>query len=51
MSAVDKMKIAAEKLAGETRVAVGKFTGDEIMEAEGEAEIIDAEAKRAHEEE
>jgi uncharacterized protein YjbJ (UPF0337 family) len=45
MGAVDKMKDVAEEIAGKTREIVGKATGDEVMEAEGVAEQIDAEAK------
>jgi len=45
MSAVDKAKAVAEEIAGVTREVMGKMTGDEMMMAEGEAEVTDAKAK------
>jgi uncharacterized protein YjbJ (UPF0337 family) len=45
MGAVDKMKDVAEEVAGKTREIMGKATGNEVMEAEGVAEQIDAQAK------
>ncbi|MBN2177272.1 MAG: CsbD family protein [Demequinaceae bacterium] len=45
MGAIDKMKDVAEEVAGKTREIMGKVTGNEVMEAEGVAEQIDAEAK------
>ncbi len=51
MSAVDKAKAVAEEIAGVTREVVGAATGDEMMAAEGEAEVIDAKAKLATDDE
>jgi len=51
MSAVDKIKAVAEEVAGMTREVVGKATGNEVMAAEGEAEVIDAEVKLAGDDE
>jgi uncharacterized protein YjbJ (UPF0337 family) len=51
MSAVDKIKAVAEEVAGMTREVVGKATGNEVMAAEGEAEVIDAEVKLADDDE
>lgn len=45
MGAIDKMKDVAEEVAGKTREVMGKATGNEVMEAEGVAEQIDAQAK------
>jgi uncharacterized protein YjbJ (UPF0337 family) len=45
MSAVDKAKAVAEEIGGVTREVMGKMTGDEMMMAEGEAEVTDAKAK------
>ncbi len=47
MSTVDKAKALAEEIAGMTREVVGAATGDEMMAAEGQAEVIDAKAKLA----
>lgn len=49
MDAVDKIKIVAEEIAGKTREVMGTLTGNEGMVAEGEAEVLDAELKKAHE--
>ena len=46
-SAVDEFKAVAEEVAGMTREVVGNSTRDEMMAAEGEAEVIDAKAKLA----
>lgn len=45
MGAIEKMKDVAEEVAGKTREIMGKATGNEVMEAEGMAEQIDAKAK------
>jgi uncharacterized protein YjbJ (UPF0337 family) len=47
VSAVDELKAVAEEVAGMTREVVGNATRDEMMAAEGEAEVIDAKAKLA----
>lgn len=47
LSAVDTIKAVAEEVAGMTREVVGNATRDEMMAAEGEAEVIDAEVKLA----
>ncbi len=47
VSATDTIKAVAEEVAGFTREVVGNSTRDEFMVAEGEAEVIDAEAKLA----
>ena len=46
-SAVDELRAVAEEVAGMTREVVGNSTRDEMMAAEGEAEVIDAKAKLA----
>lgn len=38
MGAEDKIKAAAEKVAGKAKEAVGKVTGDEKLVAEGKTE-------------
>lgn len=45
MGAVDKIKAVVEEVVGKTREVVGKMTGNEVMEAEGKAEEVDAELK------
>jgi uncharacterized protein YjbJ (UPF0337 family) len=47
VSVVDTMKAVGEEVVGMTREVVGNATRDEMMAAEGEAEVIDAQAKLA----
>ena len=49
MSAVDKIKDAAQDLAGKAKEAAGKVTGNEKLQAEGKADQNRAEAKKAGE--
>lgn len=49
MSAEDKIKNAAQDLAGKAKEAVGKLTGDEAKEAEGKADQAKADLKKAGE--
>ncbi|MET0954389.1 MAG: CsbD family protein [Cryobacterium sp.] len=49
MSASDKIKNAAEDLAGKAKEAVGNLTGDEDKKAEGQNEQNKASAKKAGE--
>jgi uncharacterized protein YjbJ (UPF0337 family) len=45
----DKIKNAAEKAAGKAKEAAGKATGDERLQAEGQADQIKADLKNAGE--
>lgn len=47
MGAGDKMRHAAEDLAGKAKEAAGKLTDDEQTEAEGKAEQSKADLKKA----
>lgn len=47
MGADDKMRHAAEDLAGKAKEAAGKLTDDEQTEAEGKAEQSKADLKKA----
>lgn len=49
MSAVDKMKNAAEDVTGKAKEAVGKATGDHSTEAEGRKDQASADLKGAGE--
>lgn len=49
MSAEDKMKNAAQDLAGKAKEAVGKLTGDDAKQAEGKADQAKASLKKAGE--
>jgi uncharacterized protein YjbJ (UPF0337 family) len=49
MSAVDKIKNAAEDLKGKAKGAAGKATDNEKLEAEGHADQTKADAKKAGE--
>ncbi len=49
MSAVDKIKNAAEDLKGKAMEAAGKATDNEKLEAEGHADQTKADAKKAGE--
>ena len=49
MSAADKIKNAAQDLAGKAKEAAGKVTGNEKLQAEGKAEQTKADAKKAGE--
>lgn len=49
MSAEDKIKNAAEDLTGKAKEATGKVTGNEKLEAEGQADQAKASVKKAGE--
>ncbi len=49
MSAGDKIKNAAEDLAGKAKEAAGKVTGNDELAAEGKADQMKADAKKAGE--
>ena len=49
MSAVDKLKNAAEDVTGKVKEATGKATGDESTEAEGRKDQASADLKGAGE--
>jgi uncharacterized protein YjbJ (UPF0337 family) len=49
MSAADKIKNAAEDLAGKAKEAIGNITGDEDKKAEGQDDQTKASAKKAGE--
>jgi len=49
MSAVDKIKNAAEDLKGKAKEAAGRATDNEKLEAEGHADQTKADAKKAGE--
>lgn len=49
MSAEDKIKNAAEDLTGKAKEATGKVTGNEKLEAEGQADQTKASVKKAGE--
>ncbi|MFF1818063.1 CsbD family protein [Kribbella sp. NPDC058245] len=49
MSFADKAKNAAEDLAGKAKEAVGKVTGDDKLEAEGQVDQSTADLKGAGE--
>jgi uncharacterized protein YjbJ (UPF0337 family) len=49
MSAADKIKNAAEDLAGKAKEAVGRVTGDDEKRAEGQDDQTRASAKKAGE--
>ncbi|MGV8973467.1 MAG: CsbD family protein [Rhodoglobus sp.] len=49
MSATDKIKNAAEDLAGHAKEAAGNATGKEDLEAEGRADQAKADLKKAGE--
>ncbi|WP_096713923.1 CsbD family protein [Microbacterium sp. SZ1] len=45
----DKIKNAAQDIAGKAKEAVGKATDNERLEAEGKADQVKADAKKAGE--
>ncbi len=45
----DKIKNAAEDLGGKVKEATGKVTNNERLEAEGKAEQVEADVKKAGE--
>lgn len=47
VSTGDKMKHAAEDAMGKIKEAAGKATGNESLEAEGQAEQVEADLKKA----
>ncbi|WP_066043743.1 CsbD family protein [Herbiconiux solani] len=49
MSAADKIKNAAEELAGKAKEAVGNVTDNDKLVAEGKADQAKADAKKAGE--
>ncbi len=49
MSAMDKMKNKAEELGGDAKEAVGKATGNESLEAEGNKDQAKGNIKQAGE--
>ncbi|WP_291041279.1 CsbD family protein [Herbiconiux sp.] len=49
MSAADKIKNAAEDLAGKAKEAVGNITDNDKLVAEGKADQTKADAKKAGE--
>lgn len=49
MSAADKAKNAAEKIAGQAKETTGKVTDNERLEAEGRADQVKADAKQTGE--
>ncbi|SMQ73969.1 CsbD family protein [Agreia sp. VKM Ac-1783] len=49
MSAADKIQNAAEDLKGKAKEALGNITNDDNMVAEGKAEQVKADAKKAGE--
>jgi uncharacterized protein YjbJ (UPF0337 family) len=49
MSAADKIQNAAEDLKGKAKEALGNITNDDNMAAEGKAEQVKADAKKAGE--
>ncbi|MFC3689825.1 CsbD family protein [Aquipuribacter hungaricus] len=49
MGLADKAKNAAEDLAGKAKEAAGRATGDERLEAEGEAQQTEADVRQAGE--
>ncbi|MHC6218913.1 CsbD family protein [Arthrobacter sp. MMS24-S77] len=49
MGADDKIQNAGEKLAGKSKEAAGKLTGDEQLEAEGKTDQAKSDLKAAGE--
>jgi uncharacterized protein YjbJ (UPF0337 family) len=49
MSAQDKIGNAAEDLGGKAKEAAGEVTGNERLEAEGKADQVKAQVKKAAE--
>lgn len=49
MSAGDKIKHGAEDLKGKVKEGVGKLTNNEELEAEGKADQVKADVKKAGE--
>ena len=49
MSAADKIQNAVEDLKGKAKEAVGNVTNDDKLAAEGKAEQVKADAKKAGE--
>ncbi|SKA79347.1 CsbD-like [Agreia bicolorata] len=49
MSAADKIQNAAEDLKGKAKEALGNITKDDSLVAEGKAEQVKADAKKAGE--
>jgi len=49
VSAADKIKNAAQDLAGKAKEAAGKVTGNEKLQAEGKTDQTKADAKKAGE--
>jgi len=49
MALDDKIRNATENLAGKAKEAVGRATGDEHLEAEGQADQTKAQAKKVGE--
>ncbi|MFE6735285.1 CsbD family protein [Microbacterium sp. NPDC057650] len=47
MSAADKMKHAAEEMAGKVKEGAGRVTGSEELETEGQLDQVKADAKQA----
>lgn len=45
----DKIKNAAEDIAGKAKEAAGKLTGNEKLEAEGKADQVKSDVKQAGE--
>ncbi|ARJ04102.1 CsbD family protein [Cnuibacter sp. UC19_7] len=45
----DKIRNAAEDIAGKAKEGIGKVTGNERLEAEGKADQVKADAKKAGE--
>ncbi|GAA2082160.1 MULTISPECIES: CsbD family protein [Microbacterium] len=45
----DKIKNAAEDIAGKAKETIGKVTNNERLEAEGKADQVKADAKKAGE--
>ncbi|PVW03263.1 CsbD family protein [Microbacterium sp. Gd 4-13] len=45
----DKIKNAAEDIAGKAKETIGKATNNERLEAEGKADQVKADAKKASE--
>jgi uncharacterized protein YjbJ (UPF0337 family) len=49
MSAADKIQNAVEDLTGKAKEAIGNVTNDDKLAAEGKAEQVKADAKKAGE--
>ena len=49
MSAIDKIKNATEDLTGHAKEAAGRATGNDRLEAEGRADQVKADLKKARE--